>query len=113
MNTGSPGSRLRNTSLPPLVQYRDLTEYTPAYGDFIVWTGFLTTWCGVVANYDKETESLSVIYNGVPFVLFTLTPEEQMQDMSEVKLGEIRNASKGKYAIQQRDPATNATVWYI
>ena len=113
MNTGSQGSRLRNAALPPLVQYRDLTEYSPAYGDFIIWTGFITTWCGVVTNYDKEEDKLSVIYNGVPFVLFTLTPEEQIQDTTIVNLGAIRNAPKGKYAIQQRDPATNVTVWYI
>ena len=113
MNINSPGSRLREASLPPLIQYKDLQTYIPAYGDFIIWTGIITTWCGIVTNYDKTSNSLSVIYNGVPFVLFTLSPEEQIKETQTVKLEDLKNAPKGKYAIQQRDHTNNTTIWYI
>lgn len=113
MNIGSQESRLKRPDLPPLIQYKDLRDYQPNYGDFIVWTGFVTTWCGVVTNYDKESRDIYVIFNGVPFVLFTLSPEEQANETRSLKLEYIKNAPKGKFAIQQRDQTNSATVWFI
>ena len=90
MNTGSQELKYNNkTSLPPLVQYKDIRNYTPAYGDFVIWSGLMTTWCGVVSNYNKESKSLSIIFSGVPFVLFTLMPSEQAKETKEMKLEDI------------------------
>ena len=113
MAINSQEQRLREAALPPLIQYRDIASYVPAYGDFLIWTGWLTTWCGVITNFNKENNELSVIFNSVPFVLFTLSPSEQEKETKKIPLGEIKNAPKGKYAVQQRDYSTAATIWYI
>jgi hypothetical protein len=113
MATNSPEPKSREVVLPPLIQYRDLANYVPAYGDFLVWSGWLSTWCGVVTNYNKETKDLSIIFNSVPFVLFTLSPSEQEKETKVIKLEAIKNAPKGKYAVQQRDYSSSAAIWYI
>ena len=114
MNTGSQELKYNSkTALPPLVQYKDIRNYTPAYGDFVIWSGLMTTWCGVVSNYNKESKSLSIIFSGVPFVLFTLMPSEQAKETKEMKLEDICNAPKGKFAIQQIDYTSTAAIWYI
>jgi len=43
------------TDLPPLAQYRSISEYSPKYGDYIVWAGWFVKWCGIVTNFDAQT----------------------------------------------------------
>jgi len=99
--------------LPHLAQYRQLADYSPAYGDFVVWSGWFITWHGVVSNYDLKTEELYIIFAGVPFLLFTMDEEEQKRETKKIKLSKIKNASQGNWAIQQHDHARNAVIWYI
>lgn len=103
----------QNTDLPPLAHYRGLDEYKPSYGDFVIWTGWFTTWHGVVTNYDEEAREVSIIFSGVPFVLFTLADDEQEKETRKIKLSQIRAAAHGKWAIQQHDYTRNANIWYI
>ncbi len=100
-------------SLPPLAQYRNLADYHPVYGDFIVWSGWFTTWHGVVINYDEETNEIHVIFSGVPYLLFTLTDEEQKKETRKINLSQLKSASHGTYAVQQHDLVRNANVWFI
>lgn len=96
-----------------LAQYRRLSEYTPAYGDFVVWSGWFTTWHGVVSNYDQQTDELYIIFANIPFLLFTMSSEEQERETKKIKLSKIKNASQGNWAIQQHDPIRNTIVWYV
>lgn len=98
---------------PPLAQYRDLSTYSPSYGDYFVWSGWFTTWHGIVRSYNKDKEEVEIIFAGVPFILLTLQPDELDSETRKFKLSDIRTASKGKYAVQQHDHAANATIWYI
>lgn len=103
----------KNVDLPPLANYRNLQDYVPAYGDFVVWSGWFTTWFGVVANYEQNTGDVHIIYAGLPFLLFTSTDEEQRRDTRRIQLSALRMSNKGKYAILQHDFTKNASVWYI
>ena len=99
--------------LPPLAHFRPKSSYTPQYGDYIIWSKWFTTWHGVVKYYDKDTDELQIIFAGVPFLLFTMSDEEQESETYKIKLSEIRSAKNGKYAIQQQDQQANAGIWYI
>lgn len=99
--------------LPPLAQYRSLAEYIPHYGDYIVWAGLITTWHGVVTNYDEETGELAIIFAGLPFLLFTMKEHEQEREIRKIKLSKIQAASHGTFAIHKHDYTRNATVWFI
>lgn len=101
------------TDVPPLAQYRQLVDYKPAYGDFVVWSGWLVTWHGIVTNYDQREDELYIIFAGVPFLLFTLSETEQEKETKKIKLTKIKNATQGSFAIQQHDHLRNAVVWYI
>lgn len=96
-----------------LAQYRPLSDYVPAYGDYVVWSGWIATWHGVVANYDPKEDELYIIFAGVPFLLFTMTEEEQKKATRKIKLAKIKNAAQGNWAVQQHLQAHNAVVWYI
>jgi hypothetical protein len=99
--------------LPPLAQYKSLADYSPAYSDFVVWSGWITTWHGIVSYYDQDTDELHVIFSNVPFLLFTMSDDEMKKETRKIKLGTIRNSAKGVWAIQQHDYTKNASVWYI
>lgn len=98
---------------PPLAQYKNRKDYVPQYGDFIVWTGFITTWHGVVSSFNKDTNELNIIFSCVPFLLFTMPEEDQIKETKSIKLGDIKNAPNGKFAIQQYSKQHNTTIWYI
>ncbi len=102
-----------NNEIPPLAQYRRLADYVPAYGDYVVWSGWFTTWHGVVSNFDPKTNELYIIFAGVPLLLFTMGEDEQKKETNKIKLSKIKNASQGSWAIQQHDRTHNAIVWYI
>ncbi len=96
-----------------LAQYMSLTDYRPSYGDYVVWSGWLTTWHGVVSNYDPKTDELYIIFAGVPVLLFTMGDKEQEKETKKIKLSTIKNATQGSYAIQQHDKLRNTVTWYV
>lgn len=78
-----------------------------------MWSGILTTWHGVVTNYDKESQELYVIFSGLPMLLFTMDDKEQQKETKKIPLGQITGSTPGKYAVLQHDFANNANIWYI
>ncbi len=99
--------------LPPLAQYKDIAEYVPVYGDTIVWSGWVTTWFGVVTDFDAETGELSVIFAGIPFLLFTMKPDEMTKETKLISLAKIQGSSHGTFAAHQHDYTRNVSLWFI
>jgi hypothetical protein len=98
---------------PILVQYKSIVDYVPQYGDFIVRAGWINSNIGVVSNFDNKKDELYIIFSSLPLLLFTMNDAEQERNTETIKLSNIKNASKGKWAIQQHNKAHNAIVWYI
>lgn len=96
---------------PPLAQYRQRIDYIPSYGDYVVWSGWFSTWHGLVIDYDKKTDNVSVIFAGVPYLLFTMDEKDHPKETVVIPLLKLRQAPNGLYAIAQNDG--KATVWYI
>jgi hypothetical protein len=96
-----------------LALYRSLKDYKPAYGDYVIWSRWFTTWHGIISNYDQDTDDLYIIFAGVPFLLFTMSEEEQKKETKKIKLTKIKNASQGNWSIQQHHQAHNTVIWYI
>jgi hypothetical protein len=101
------------TESPNLAHYMSLADYKPSYGDYVIWSGWLSTWHGVVSNFDPKTDELYIIFAGVPVLLFTMSDEEQEKETQKIKLLVIKNAPQGTYAIQQHDKLRNTVTWYI
>lgn len=98
---------------PPLAIYKTIAEYSPAYGDFVVWSGWFVTWNGVVSNYDEETGSIDIIFSTLPFLLFTMDPAEQAKNTKKLTLAKIRTSANGVFSVCQHNYTHNVTVWYI
>jgi hypothetical protein len=104
--------RPTRVDLPPLVHYRSREEWVPQYGDYIVWSRWFSAWHGIVVDHDGSDE-LQVIWGGVPYLLFTMSQEEQQKETKSVSLSKIKRSGNGIYAIQQFDPKASRCVWYI
>lgn len=99
--------------LPPLAQYFKLSTYSPSYGDTIIWCGWISTWIGVVSNYDVKTDDVYIIFSCVPAVLFTLEVNEQQQNTRVIKLSKIKSSFTGTFAVQKHNYEKNTNVWYL
>ena len=110
--TSSLGSK-NNINMPPLAYHTSRQKYTPKYGDFIIWSKWFTTWYGVVSDYDLDKNEVSVIFEGLPVLLFMINNDEQYKLTYKIKLMDIRNAKSGKYAILQQDESTKEGVWFV
>ena len=45
----------------------------------ILWTGWLSCWVGVVVDHDPKRDVLSVIFGGLPILLFTMSDGRRAQ----------------------------------
>lgn len=97
---------------PPLAHFKQRNDYHPLIGDFIVWSGWITTWHGIIVGYDRETDDLICVFSGVPYLLMTLNPNDYDKETRRLKLTNIRNAGNGKFAILQKAD-NQQPVWFI
>lgn len=95
----------------PLASYKQRSEYKPQVGDFIIWTGWFKTWYGVVATVDGD--KLSVIFETLPCILFTLNQGEQTRNTHSIDVNKITSASPGEWAVMGNDQKHNTPVWFI
>ena len=63
--------------------------------------------------YDNNIDEVHIIFAGVPFLLFTMSEQQQDAETKKIKLSELRDSKNGKYAILRHDPNANANIWYI
>ena len=96
---------------PDLANYKHISEYVPGFSDFVVRTTIFRSYVGVVNRLDPASDSISIIFEGTPRLLFTLTEEEMRKQETRVKLDDIRNQRKGSWAICKVQDGKS--VWYI
>ena len=101
----------QNVDLPPLASYKSTAVYNPRYADFIIWSGWFRTWYGLVNNFDSQTGVISVIFEGTPRLLVTLTEDEMINTTVLVRLSDIRNRKRGSWSIQQT--INGQSIWYV
>jgi len=96
----------------PLATYKAINTYKPTYADFVIRIGWFKTSYGVVNNFDKDSETLSIVLEGTPRLLFTMTGDEISKRVIEVKLYDIRNRRYGKWYVKQ-SVTKGGDIWYI
>jgi len=106
-STGLPNRQ--KVELPELAAYKPISSYVPKYGDYIVWSGWLSTWHGFITNYDQDGY-VHVIFSGLPMLLVTMDPEEQAKETRKVLLSKIKQ-SVGEFAVLSSEKAQQ--VWYV
>jgi hypothetical protein len=102
---------MREIELPPLATYKALATWKPRYADFVVWAGWFRVWFGLVNNFDPKSGKTSVIFEGTPRLLFTLTDAEIQKNAYVFDLDYIRNNKRGRWYVQQC--VDGNTIWYI
>ena len=102
---------MRDIELPPLATYRALATWTPRYSDFVIWAGWFRVWFGLVNNFDAKRNQVSLIFEGTPRLLFTLTEPEMKKNAYVFDTDFIRNNQRGRWYVQQCIDGN--TIWYI
>ena len=100
-----------NVELPPLATYKALSTWTPRYSDFVVWAGWFRIWFGLVNNFDPKDNKVSIIFEGTPRLLFTLTEAEMKANSYVFDLSYIHSNRRGRWYIQQS--VNGNTVWHV
>lgn len=106
-----------------LAQYAPLERWVPAYGDFVInvrfrpWgvfmgDGLYNTRYGVIDSIDG-LGNVGVIFDGIPYLLFTMDESMHPANRKQVSIGKIKTSSKGSWAILRHDVKHNTTVWYV
>jgi hypothetical protein len=99
--------------MPSLANYLPIRDYKPAYGDFIVWAGWFSTWFGVATNYNDKSGKLDVIFGGLPVLLVTMGEAEYKKNTQTIDLVKIQTSSPGTWAVLRHDARRNAIIWYV
>lgn len=103
----------RSIEMPPLAQSLDISKYKPVYGDFILWSGWFSCWIGVVTGISDDSNSVDVIFAGLPILLFSMDDTEQKRNTVSLPLSKIRWSRSGTFSVIQHDKSYNADVWYV
>ena len=102
-----------DVELPPLAAYKSIKDYMPEYGDYVTWSRWFSTWHGVVSNYDVDANEVHIIFEGTPYLLFTLDHPSFDKYTYKKNLNKIRNSTRSSWAVLRHDAQHNATIWYI
>ena len=98
---------------PALARYMPKANYVPDVGDFVIWSGWFKTWYGVVSETSADGKMVSIVFEGLPSLLFTSTEPEQLARTHQIPLSQIINSMSGTWALQKHDTQHNATIWFI
>lgn len=108
MSTSSPATT--DVTPPPLAQFMPVSNYNPRYGDFVVWSGWVRSWFGVVSNVSKNGQ-VTVIFEGTPALLFTMTQQEMQQNSKVFDIGALRTKRCGSLVFNQHHDGSS--IWYV
>lgn len=107
-----------------LAYYAPIGKYLPTKGDFIInvrfrpWglfigDGLYQTRYGVVDGFEPNSMNVSVLFDGLPSLLFTMDESEYDSRRVKIPLGKMRNAAKGTWAVMKHDKQHNVPIWYV
>ncbi len=111
-DTNSPGRRVSGSQ--DLASYNSLNNYMPRPGDYIIWSGWWSTWHGIVSRFDPTDEIVSVIFANLPAILFRMGSKEQTKETFHLDLDKIRTPTfLTSFAVHQYDKQRNSSIWYV
>lgn len=89
-----------------IARFRAISKWSPKIGDFVVHHGwFWNRWYGIIS--DVRPNEISIITEGLPVLLFSLTSDQYDGKKKTVGIGVIRRSVGGAYAVLQDG------VWFI
>ena len=103
----------RAVDLPPMANWLDMGKYNPAYGDVVFWSGYFSNWVGVVTNYDPQRDVITIVFGGLPILLFTMEDAEQNKSTYKLPLDRLRRSRPGTFSVLQHDQSRNGNIWYV
>lgn len=81
--------------------FKDIADYRPQLGDFIIWGGWFSTSYGIVIGADQD--KLTGIFERTPRLLLTSNNDEMKAATKQIPMRVVRGYC---YALQEG-------VWYI
>lgn len=94
-----------------LAHYDDIRRWTPQVGDFIIWHGWFQHYFGVVSDIIREDQSVEIIKQGIPLLLFDMVSEDHDKSKIKVSIGKIKGSRGGRYAAIRAQGSN--IIWYV
>jgi hypothetical protein len=88
-----------------IAKYRNIANYVPKIGDFVIWHGFWKRWYGVIIDINGGTAY--ILKENLPKLLFTIPDDERVKNTIKISISRIRSSRGGEYHIIQGE------TWFI
>jgi hypothetical protein len=85
-----------------LARFKDIRNYIPRIGDFIIWHGMLYgRWYGIVNNITED--EIIILKENLPKLLFSLSKSERdnKDNQKIISVNTIRTSRGGEYCVFQ------------
>jgi hypothetical protein len=85
-----------------LARFRDIRNYIPKIGDFVIWHGMLYgRWYGIINNITED--EVIILKENLPKLLFSLSKSERdnKDNQKITSVNVIRTSRGGEYSILQ------------
>lgn len=83
--------------------------YYPSIGDTLIWSGWLSTWYGILEE-TKQKENCVFVFSALPILLVS---NDSSKYIKEIQLKDIRNSKNGKFAIFRNSAEHEKQIWFI
>jgi hypothetical protein len=91
----------------PIVNWDYIANWKPRHGDWIIYNGFFSQWCGVIIGVDAEY--VSVRYDGLMILLVQGTKEK----IRKININSIKYSKGGKYTILRHLSNAAMPLWFL
>lgn len=88
---------------------RPIVSWSPRHGDYLIWSGWFSTWYGVLIDHPTSDECVFTVA-GLPLLL---VDSSRSKAVCRLSTDEIRSSRSGRFAIIRQSYDTQVPIWYV
>ncbi len=94
-----------------VVAYREIGSYQPRVGDFVIWSGWFTSWHGIVTGVDQKAGTFKAVFATLMSNLANLEQDEICKETREIGLSKVRKSWAGAWSAMTVERSEQ--IWYV
>lgn len=94
----------------PACHTSSILTYTPIYGDYLIWSGWFSTWHGFLIDFKQPSRCVFMVA-GLP--LFLVNQSGIGKSIKTLDLEQIRNSKAGMFAVIRHSNEHQFPTWFV